>query len=84
MCAQGGRASERAASKGSRGACGSALDMVRESHTLIDGSAAESGGAAEKCHRRWRRHSPDCAEPRHNLLLEYHQFFSLSFFLFPS
>lgn len=58
---EGERACVRAASKGSRGAYGSALDMVRESHTLIDGSAAESGGAAEKCHRRWRRHSPDRA-----------------------
>lgn len=57
--------------------------MVRESHALIDGSAAESGGAAEKCHSRRRRHSPDCrpAEPPNELLLEYRQdFFLVSFF----
>lgn len=60
---EGGRARERRA-RGSRGAYGSALDTVRESHALIDGSAAQSGGAAEKCHSRWRRHSPDRAGPR--------------------
>lgn len=61
VCA--GTARERALSGGSQGASWSAHGMVRESHTLIDGSAAESAGAAEKCHSRERRHSPGSAGP---------------------